>query len=277
MGKAFLRGALNAGVISPDHTFIYDVHPQATADLKVDFNLQETLSVFELIAKTNVVLIAVKPKDLPDVLRIIHRGGGENHLIISVAAGITLRNILDLTGNYARIARIMPNTPCMLGVGASAYCVSPNATPADSAFVHKLAEASGLALPVEESLMDAVTGLSGSGPAYMFTMIEALADAGVLHGLPRDHAVKLAAQTMLGAATMVLRTGMHPGVLRDQVTSPGGTTIAGLAELERNGLRSALIQAVDAAVHRAQAIGAESARKHAREETTGTASSSPAV
>ena len=149
------------------------------------------------------------------------------------------------------MVRVMPNAPCLVGESASAYCLGPNATPADGELIAKLLGAVGLAIVVEEKLLDAVTGLSGSGPAFVYVMIEALADGGVQTGLPRDVAMWLAAQTVKGAAEMVISTSEHPGVLKDRVASPGGTTIAGLAEMEQHGVRGALIAAVEAAAHRA--------------------------
>ena len=154
-----------------------------------------------------------------------------------------------------RIIRAMPNTPALVGKGAAGYCPGTRATRDDAQTARLLLGAVGLAVEVPERLMDAVTGLSGSGPAYVYLVIEALADGGVRAGLPRADAIRLAAQTVLGAAAMVLETGEHPAVLKDMVTSPGGTTIAGLAELERHGLRSALIEAVSAATRRAIELG----------------------
>src|SRR5262249_39840467 len=150
-----------------------------------------------------------------------------------------------------RLVRVMPNTPCLVGMSASAYCLGPGATSADAELVNKLLSAVGLAVALGEEQLDAVTGLSGSGPAFVYLMIEALADGGVRMGLPRDIALRLAAQTLKGAAEMVLATGDHPGVLKDRVASPGGTTIAGLHVLEQQGVRGALISAVEAAARRA--------------------------
>jgi pyrroline-5-carboxylate reductase len=149
----------------------------------------------------------------------------------------------------------MPNTPALVGAGAAAYAVGPHTTPADADLASRLLSATGLALPVKESLLDAVTGLSGSGPAYVYQFIEALSDGGVAAGLPRDTATRLAAQTVLGAARMVLETGLHPGALKDQVTSPGGTTIEGLHELEKGHLRATVMNAVRAAADKSRRLG----------------------
>lgn len=251
MGKAFLRGALTAKVVEPDSTFVCCRTPGTADDLIRDFNISETQSILELIDKTNVILIAVKPKDMSEVLRALSMGGAERHLLISVAAGIPIHTILEQTSPGTRVARVMPNTPVMIGKGASAYCMSGNATPADEKAVAALLNATGLALKVDESLINSVIGISGSGPAYMFMILEAMSDAGVLCGLPRDTSLKLAAHTMLGAASMVIETGIHPAILREQVTSPGGTTIAGLAKMEELSVRHAMIEAASAATRKA--------------------------
>ena len=154
----------------------------------------------------------------------------------------------------ARVIRVMPNTPALVGAGAAGYALGKHATAADGELAQKLLSAVGLALPVKESLLDAVTGLSGSGPAYVYQFIEALSDGGVAAGLPREVATKLAAQTVLGGAKMVLETGLHPGVLKDQVTSPGGTTIEGVHELEKGGLRATVISAVRVAAEKSKRL-----------------------
>jgi pyrroline-5-carboxylate reductase len=180
---------------------------------------------------------------------------GKPRLVISIAAGITLAALEDAAGVQDRVIRAMPNTPALVGKGAAGFCLGTRATREDAAVAKHLLGSTGLAVEVPERLMNAVTGLSGSGPAYIYLVIEALADGGVRMGIPRADAIQLAAQTVLGAAAMVMETGQHPAVLKDMVTSPGGTTIAGLAELERNGLRSALIEAVTAATRRADELG----------------------
>lgn len=255
MGKAFLRGALDSGVIASESTFVCSRRLGAAADLTREYGVRETQSILELMDKCNTILVAVKPHDAPAVLRTLTMGGGEYHLIISVVAGLTIRVLRELTHPRARVVRVMPNTPAMVGKGASGYCLSDNITPAEEKAVQGLMLATGYAVKVEESLMNAVTGVSGSGPAYMMTILESMADAGVLLGLSREVSIKLAAQTMYGAAAMVLETGMHPAVLRDQVTSPGGTTIQGLAKLEKYGVRHAMMEAVKASAAKAAILG----------------------
>ena len=209
----------------------------------------------DVVQRCSVIVLAVKPQVLPGVLKEIRPAIAPHHLVISIAAGITLSQLADGLGESTRIVRVMPNTPALVGMSATAFAANSNATPADVELVSRLFGAIGVAFPVAEKLLDAVTGLSGSGPAYVYVMIEALADGGVLAGLPRDMALRLAAQTVLGSAQMVLTTGRHPGELKDAVASPGGTTIAGLHALEQAGFRGAIMDAVLAASERAAELG----------------------
>jgi pyrroline-5-carboxylate reductase len=203
----------------------------------------------------DVIVLATKPQHLESACKEFAPVIRPEHLLISIAAGVSIDAIAEWTG-ARRIVRVMPNTPCLIAMGAAAYSASPGATPDDRALVHEWFSKVGIVAEVPEKLLDAVTGLSGSGPAYGFTMIEALADGGGLAGLPRDFALRFAAQTLLGAAKMVLETGEHPAQLRDRVASPGGTTIAGLKALEERGLRDALMSAVAAATARSKELGA---------------------
>jgi pyrroline-5-carboxylate reductase len=208
-----------------------------------------------VVERSEIVVLAVKPQQVPAVLAELRGHVGGDKLLISIAAGVRLKTLADGLG-AARLVRVMPNTPCLVGMSASAYSLGPGSTPADGELVAKLLGAVGRALPVDEKLLDAVTGLSGSGPAYVYVMIEALTDGAVRMGLPREVAATLAAQTFKGAAEMVLTTGEHPAALKDRVASPGGTTIAGLQALEAGGVRAALMAAVEAATRRAIELGA---------------------
>lgn len=201
------------------------------------------------------IVLAVKPQHMPAVLAELQGDAVTGKLIVSIAAGITLSRLQAGLGERARVVRVMPNTPCLVCQGASAYSLGPHATRHDAEVVEKMLSAVGQAHEVSESLLDAVTGLSGSGPAFVFSIIEALSDGGVKMGLPRALATALAAKTVHGAAALLLATGEHPGVLKDQVASPGGTTIAGLHALERGGLRAALMDAVEAATRRSIELG----------------------
>lgn len=208
----------------------------------------------ELVSKCDVIFVAVKPQYVSTVLKEVRSSLTKDKLVVSVAAGVTIATLEAAAGSNTRIIRVMPNTPCLVGETAAAMCLNAKADDKDAAVVQALFDAVGTIYRVEEKLMSAVTGVSGSGPAYIFVMIEALSDGGVKAGLPRDIATRLAAQTVKGAAAMVLETGEHPGVLKDRVTSPAGTTIAGVHELEKAGVRNAFINAVNSAAARADEL-----------------------
>lgn len=255
MAVALARGILHAKVCTPDQVVGSDVSPQYLqhfADVCQVSTLPNNTAVME---QATTVFLAVKPQNMTDVLKEIHHQVREDHLLVTIAAGVPTRRFTDVLGNDCRIVRVMPNTPCLVGASASAFSLGGGATEDDARWVEKLLTAVGIAVRVPETMLDAVTGLSGSGPAYGYQIIEALSDGGVKMGLPRDIATRLAAQTLLGAAKMVLETGEHPGSLKDAVTSPGGTTIAGLHVLESAGVRGALMDAVQAATQRSQELG----------------------
>ena len=204
----------------------------------------------------DVIFIAVKPQYVDTVLREVGPYLSKATVVVSIAAGVPLAALAAAAGPDTRLVRVMPNTPCLVGETAAAMCLGGAADEGDAELVRALFAAVGVVHRVDERLLSAVTGLSGSGPAYGFLAIEALADGGVRAGLPRDIATQLAAQTLLGAARMVLETGKHPGALKDMVTSPAGTTIAGVAALEKGGFRAALMDAVAAATKRADELSA---------------------
>ncbi|MEK6236439.1 MAG: pyrroline-5-carboxylate reductase [Planctomycetales bacterium] len=258
MATALARGFLAADVLKPDQILASDPSPEARGKFTETTGCATVSNNIEIVQKSNVIVLAVKPQHVAATLPDLRTETTSEHLLISIAAGVRLKTLADGLGGEVRLVRVMPNTPCLVGQGASAYCLGPRADAEDGELVRRLLDCVGTAHQVAEPLLDAVTGLSGSGPAFVYLMIEALADGGVLVGLPRDVALSLAAQTVLGAAQMTLAAGEHPAALKDQVASPGGTTIAGLAALERHGVRSALISAVEAAARRSAELGAES-------------------
>ena len=255
MGGALLKGALAAGVCKADDVTLADAYVAAAEALAGECPGAKVAGTNgEAVVAADTVLLCVKPHDMVAMLEGLGNKA-EGRLFISIAAGVTLDALEHGLPVESRVVRVMPNTPVLIGKGAAAYAPGKRATEEDSAAVESLLGAVGEVVQVKEGLLDAVTGLSGSGPAYVYTMIEALADGGVLMGIPKAQALKLAAQTVAGAAEMVRSTGLHPAELRDQVTSPGGTTIAGLATLEERGIRSALIEAVREATERSQELG----------------------
>ncbi|HSH96243.1 MAG TPA: pyrroline-5-carboxylate reductase [Roseimicrobium sp.] len=255
MASALARGFLNAGLVKADQLIASDVYETARATFAKEVGARTTGFNPEVVKQSQVLFLAVKPAQIAALLKEVNSAITEDHLIISIAAGVTIAQLECELPPGTRVIRVMPNTPALVGASASAYALGRSATPTDGKLAEQLLSAVGVAYPVKEVLLDAVTGLSGSGPAYAYLMIEALSDGGVAAGLSRDVATKLAAQTLLGAAKMVLETGMHPGALKDMVTSPGGTTIEGIHELEKGGVRAALINAVRAASDKSRKLG----------------------
>ena len=255
MATALARGFVDAGAVTADHVVACDVSTDAATRFIDRTGGKIAENGTEVLSRSDVVFLAVKPQHMSGVLSDLRTAVTAQHLIVSIAAGVSLTKLTDGLNSTVRLIRVMPNTPCLIGSGASAFARGAEASLQDGELVRSLLSTVGLALEVPEKLLDAVTGLSGSGPAYAYQIIEALSDGGVRVGLPRDVATKLAAQTMLGAAQMVLSTGQHPAVLKDAVTSPGGTTIAGLHALEQGGLRGILMDAVQAATERSKELG----------------------
>jgi len=251
MGSAFARGMVAAGLLRADAITMVDVDGSRLEELAASgYGVSADAGV--AVRGADIVLVAVKPWVVGEVLESIASAVGSTQLVISIAAAVTVAEIESLLREYVGVIRAMPNTPCLVGAGAIGFCRGSYTTDEQIADAVKLFEAVGMAHEVPERLMNAVTGLSGSGPAYVYLAIDALADAGVRVGLPRETAIKLAAQTVMGAARMVIESGEHPAKLKDQVATPGGTTIAGIDALERAGFRSSLIEAVKAAVGRAE-------------------------
>ncbi len=255
MATALARGFIRAGLVSAKDILASDPFESARTAFTKEIGAGSTNSNVEAARFGSVLLLAVKPDQAAEVLQEIRACVRKERLVLSIAAGVPLARLEASLGAQARVIRLMPNTPALLGASATGFALGKSARPEDGELAQKLFSAVGLAVPLKESLLDAVTGLSGSGPAYVYLIIEALSDGGVAAGLPRDVATRLAAQTVLGSARMVLETGLHPGVLKDMVTSPGGTTIEGLHELERGKLRGTLISAVRAATEKSKRLG----------------------
>ena len=253
MASAIAGGIVKAGIFSANEISAFDVNPQAAEAFTALTGVRCVSDAESELAAAENVLIAVKPQYLGAALSA-YKGKFSGKLVISIVAGVTIDTLSEMTGT-ARIVRVMPNTPVLAGKGAAAFAGASEASESDLALVSNIFNAAGIGLEVPEKLLDAVTGLSGSGPAYVFEFIQALADGGVAEGLPRDKALLLAAQTVLGAAAMVLESGRHPAVLKDEVTSPGGTTARGLEKLAEKGFSGTVLQAVRAASARSAELG----------------------
>lgn len=254
MATALARGFLQSNTLTSERICAADAVPAAAERFQTATQASIISGNGELVRRSDVVVLSVKPQQMPAVLAELRPALEPRHLVVSIAAGVTLKTMATALGDTRRIIRVMPNTPCLVGAGASAFALGPSATPADAELVQTLLSTVGVSAQVPETLLDAVTGLSGSGPAFVYLFIEALSDGGVRSGLPRELATKLAAQTVLGAAQMVLTTQQHPGALKDAVTSPGGTTIAGLHALEQAGVRGGVMDAVTAAWERSREL-----------------------
>ena len=259
IGAGKMATALAAGLteklVRPDQLCAFDIYPAARETFADQTGASIAASNLDVVTQSELVFLAVKPQQLSAVMAEIAEAMTDRHLVVSIAAGVTLAQMESSLGDSCRLVRVMPNTPALVGTGASAFSLGRGATVEDAATVLRLLNTVGIAHEVPESMLDAVTGLSGSGPAYVYQFVEALSDGGVRVGLPRHIATQLAAQTVLGAARMVLETERHPGSLKDEVTSPGGTTIAGLHALEEGGLRGILMNAVVAATNRSRELG----------------------
>lgn len=255
MAEAMIRGLLEAKLVSAERLMASDIIEARRQQIYERFGVQTVAESREVAAKASILILAVKPQDMEAALKGIAPAIDQTKTIISIAAGIPIAFIAERLPAKARVIRVMPNAPALVLAGAAGIAKGEHATARDLQIAEAIFAAIGKAVVVEEKHLDAVTGLSGSGPAYVFLFIEALADAGVKVGLARDVAKLLAAQTVLGAAKMLLESGRHPAELKDMVASPGGTTIAGLHALERGGLRGILMEAVEAATIRSRELG----------------------
>jgi pyrroline-5-carboxylate reductase len=266
MATALAKGFVNSGLVLAKNVIGSDVTEGALRRFENEVGKGEvktTIDNLEVLKQAEVLFISVKPDQVTPLLNEISSHFEPRHLLISIAAGVTLEKLskslstsLSFSSPPPRIVRVMPNTPALVGASASAFSLPPSpSSEKDAKLVERLLSGVGIAARVDEKLLDAVTGLSGSGPAYIYLAIEALSDGGVAAGLPREIATRFAAQTVLGSAKMVLDTGLHPGQLKDMVTSPGGTTIEGVHELEKGGMRASFINAVRAASEKATELG----------------------
>ena len=254
MGSALLKTIIRKEIINEKDLIIFDKDKKVTKDLSIQFKVNVASNNEELVRSSKNILLAIKPQIINNVMEKIGSLLTSKQTLISIAAGVSLEHLGKFCNEDVGIIRIMTNTPLMVGTGASAISHNKKVNKDKIDFVKTLFNSGGVVVELDEEHIDAVTGLSGSGPAYIFVIIEALADGGVKMGLSRKIAIQLAAQTTLGAAKLILETGKHPGELKDMVASPGGTTITALHELEKAGLRATLIRAVEVATEKSKAL-----------------------
>lgn len=254
MAEALINGLLSKEFLKPGQIKVSDLSKDRRNHLREAFGINTTSENKEAVKESKIIILAVKPQVMSIVIEDIGPVVSSNHLVVSIAAGITVHSLEKRLPEGIRVVRVMPNTPALVQAGAAALCKGSSASQGDLDIVRQILEAVGKAVVVPEAFMDAVTGLSGSGPAYVFTFIEGLIDAGVREGLSRTVAQELVVQTVLGAALMCQNTGKHPAELTAMVTSPGGTTVAGLHVLERAALRGILLDAVRAATERSREL-----------------------
>ena len=255
MGEALIAGVIQSGLLTPREILFHEPRPERARYLQEKFEVTPVGSNSQLPRRASTLILAVKPQSVPEVLPDIAPLLKPHHLLISICAGVPLSYLQSFFPRPVRMVRAMPNTPALIQKGATALAPSPEARPGDISTAEGIFQAVGITVLVKESQMDAVTGLSGSGPAWVFAVIEALAAGGVKEGLSQDVALNLTTQTVLGAAHLIQATGKHPATLRDQVCTPGGTTMAGLYAMEEGGLRLALMNAVIAATKRSKELG----------------------
>jgi pyrroline-5-carboxylate reductase len=255
MAEALMKGIIAAWVTTAEDIVASEIVPARREYITRTLKVRTTTDNAEVVRSSDVIIMAVKPQQMGSVLEEMKPILTSNHLLISIAAGIKLDFIEKHVNGGVRVVRVMPNQPCQVGASASCFALGKSAKNEDKETTQKILNSVGIAFALDEKYLDAVTGLSGSCPAYMYMIIEAMADGGVMAGLPRDVSIKLAAQTMYGAAKTLLETGKHPGELKDMVASPAGTTIEGIRVLEEYSIRAAFIDAVEAGAKRSQELG----------------------
>ncbi|TES98483.1 MAG: pyrroline-5-carboxylate reductase [Promethearchaeota archaeon] len=254
IGSALLKRIISTNTIERSKIIIFDVDNEKLHKLSKDLDVKCANSNIDLVNSSKHVLIAVIPQVMDNVLREIDNAISVEHVIISIAAGVSFSHISKIITKPISLIRIMTNTPALVGAAATAIARNENVKEYQLKFVKEIFNSVGMVVELEERHLDAVTGLSGSGPAYIFIIIEALADGGVKMGLPRAIALKLAAQTLLGSAKLLLETNIHPAALKDMVATPGGTTITAIHELESAKIRATLISAVEAATLKSKSL-----------------------
>lgn len=256
MGEALVAGLVGSGSARPENIICTDIRTERLKEMETRYGVRTTTSNMDAVSRSEVIIYAVKPQLMAEVLKETADGLDASKVVISIAAGVPLRAIESLLNKELRLIRVMPNIAALVKESATALSAGKHARKEDIELAMAIFDSVGKTVFLRENyLMDTITGLSGSGPAYIFVIVDALADAGVKMGLARKDAQSLAAQTVLGAAKMLMETGEHPGQLKDRVTSPGGTAIAGIHTLEKGGLRTTLINAVEAATHRSKELG----------------------
>jgi pyrroline-5-carboxylate reductase len=255
MGEALIKGLLGCGVIRPEQIAASDPRDVQRERIASTYGVSVLTDNKAAVAGADVVVLCVKPQILDKVLGEIGQGLRVDAVVISIAAGKDLPGIESRLRAGSHVVRAMPNVASLVGAGATGIAAGEHATPEDLALAKRIFDSVGISVVLEEGLLDAVTGLSGSGPAYVFMIIEALSDAGVKVGLSRWDAMALASQTVHGAAKLAIETQEHPGRLKDMVCSPGGTAIAAVHQLEQGGLRTTLINAVEVATRRSKELG----------------------
>lgn len=255
MGSAMIGGIITAGLLAPDRIIASARTVENLVLIKEKYGIDTTTDNKKVAEIADILILAIKPNAYPAVIDEIKGSLREGSIVVSIAAGLSLKTIQEYFAENVKIVRVMPNTPALVGAGMSALCSNQFVSNEDIDDIKLILNSFGRCETVDEQLMDTVTGISGSSPAYVYLFIEAMADAAVQGGMPREQAYKFAAQAVLGAAKMVLETGIHPGVLKDNVCSPGGTTIEAIGELERRGFRSAVISAVEVCIAKSKKMG----------------------
>lgn len=254
MARAIIQGIVTKGVVGPEEILGSNTTPERAKETHDKLGIETTTDVTQVAGRSDIVFLCVKPQQYESVIAQIKDHLHERQIFVSIAPGKTLAWLSKQIARPVKIVRVMPNTPALVGEGMTTFCVNDLVSPEDAKIVRELLESFGLAIELKESLMDAASAVGGSAPAYVYMFIEALADGGVAEGLPRAQAMQIAAQTVLGSAKMVLETDKHPGQLKDEVCSPGGSTIAGVEELENGAFRGTTMSAIQTCAAKARTL-----------------------